>query len=160
MTKVSKSRVLSNSAEKYNLRKKPVSSSQNKTLGANSPVSSKRCDDLFLTPSKSSSKSGSSTPSNFVCSVCKGTEALRNLNLQQSIQKLTAQIEQISATSEILKDTNSNISHIPDILKHFIMTFDSDDEVSPLRAVISNLKTKLSTLPNYDIKFTELKKWL
>ena len=156
MSKVPRSMALSNSTEKYNLRKKPVNSSQNKTLGANSPASSIRCDDLFKTPSKSPSKSGSSTPSNFVCTVCKGAEALRNLNLQQSIQKFTAQIEQISATSEILKDSNFNISHITDVLKHFIMIFDSNDEVPPLRTVISNLNTELSTLPNYDVRFTEL----
>ena len=74
MNKVPRSRGLSNSTEKYNLRKKPVNSSQNKTIGANSPASTKRCDDLFITPSKSPSKSESSTPSNFVCSVCKGAE--------------------------------------------------------------------------------------
>ena len=106
--------------EAYSLRKKAA---QRSSLCEKSPTLSQNLNrnDLLLTPSTSPSLAGSSSPSDFICNVCNGVESMRNASAEECIKNFVSQVDQLPLATNILKGSNSRISHFSDALKHFIM---------------------------------------
>ena len=109
--------------------------------------------ELLLTPNVSSAATESA--SNFVCSVCKGAELVRNLNLEKSVQDFVGQSDKLQSTTGILKDGNEKINHFSDVLKHFIMSFEPkalSQDFSKMLTTVDNMYGGLNDLSNFVAK--------
>ena len=125
-----------------------------------SSITPKRKKDLFLTPGNSPAIDATA---NFVCDICKGNESIRNANLQDTIKNFSDQIEQLTTVTKILKDSNSDINHMSDALKHFIMTFDPktiNDDFSNIFTNLSELSKNFTVLSDIVPNFSEIENLL
>ena len=123
-------------------------------------ITPKRKKDLFLTPGNSPAIDATA---NFVCDICKGNESIRNANLQDTIKNFSDQIEQLTTVTKILKDSNSDINHMSDALKHFIMTFDPktiNDDFSNIFTNLSELSKNFTDLSDIVTNFSEIENLL
>ena len=84
------------------------------SLPSSSPVKSPQKNSL-----KVSNTSSSST--NIVCSICKGSEALRSMNLESAVSDFNSSIEDYKLLSKSLQDSTSSLDHAVSAIKHFII---------------------------------------
>ena len=125
---------------------------RSRTSVGKSPISAQKRNEEFLTPSKSPSDKAASSNSSFVCSVCQGAETLLNINLDKGIKNFCDEIEKLSCSTKTLQESNSDIKHICDALKHFIITFDSktiSNDFNKMCSGIDTLSNNMEDLSNY-----------
>ena len=126
---------------------------------ANEKTTPKQREDLFLTPNKSLATAATLSNSNFICDICEGNKTIRNANLHETMKSFSDQIKQLSSVTKTLKDSNSDINHMSDALKHFIMTFDHktiNNDFSKVFTSMNNLSNNFIDLSNYMSTFLRL----
>ena len=146
--------------EAYSLRKKAA---QRFSLCEKSPVLSQNLKryDLLLTPSTSPSLAGSSSPSDFICNVCKGVESIRNASVEECIKNFVAQVDKLPSATNILKDSNSKINHFSDALKHFIINFNPktlSEDFSKVLSAIDNVSGSVHDISNQVATCSDIEK--
>ena len=110
--------------------------------------------DIYVTPLKpelSSKVTTPSTPSHEVCTICKGMEDLRNLNLKYAISDFTDKIEIFKDLTKSFDNNNSTLSHALDTIKHFIIHIEPDklnDCFAKIDSGINSLHSEIANLPN------------
>ena len=125
-----------------------------------SSLTPKRKKELFITSGNSPALDATAS---FVCDICKGSETIRNANLQDAIKNFSDQIGQLTTATKILKDSNSDINHMSDALKHFIMTFDPktiNDDFSKIFTNLSELSNNFVDLSYFVSNFSEIENLL
>ena len=130
---------------------------------ANEKTTPKQREDLFLTPNKSLATAATLSNLNFICDICKGNETIRNANLHETMKSFSDQIKQLSSVTKTLKDSNSDINHMSDALKHFIMTFDHktiNNDFSKVFTSTNDLSNNFIDLSNYMSNFSEIEPML
>ena len=111
-------------------------------------------EDIYVTPLKpevSSKVTTPSTPSHEVCTICKGVEDLRNLNLKDAISNFTDKIEIFKDLTKSSDNNNSTLSHALDTIKHFIIRIEPDklnDCFAKIDSGINSLHSEIANLPN------------
>ena len=76
----------------------------------------------------------------------------RDINVDKGIKNFCDEIEKLSSSIKTLQETNSDINHICDALKHFIVTFDSktiSNDFSKMSFGIDTLSNNMEDLSNY-----------
>ena len=146
--------------EAYFLRKKAA---QRSSLCEKSPALSQNLkrNDLLLTPSTSPSLAGSSSPSDFICNVCKGVESMRNASAEECIKNFVSQVDQLPLATNILKDSNSRISHFSDALKQFIINFNQktfSEDFSKVLSAIYNVSGSVHDISNQVATCSDIEK--
>ena len=152
-SRTAKSSASARNTEGYSLRDKAPLTPKPNTSDTKPPVLRHKQNKLLLTPSVSSAATESA--SNFVCSVCKGAELVRNLNLEKSVQDFVGQLDKLQSTTGILKDGNEKINHFSDTLKHFIMSFEPkalSQDFSKILTTVDIMYGGLNDLSNFVAK--------
>ena len=140
------------------------------SLPSSSPVKSPPKNSLKVlnTPSLST---------NIVCSICKGSEALRSMNLESAVSDFNSRIEDYKLLSKSLQDSTSSLDHAVSAIKHFIInlepgTLDNfvtnvtmDMETMKCHATelsrnITDLSNNLTDLSNYVSKLDSLEEFV
>ena len=60
------------------------------------------------------------TPTTNICTICKGCDDLREMNLNDAVQKFGEKIEAYQELTKSLSENNSVLSHGLDTIKYFI----------------------------------------
>ena len=156
-SRTTKSSASARNTEGYSLRDKSPLTPKPNTSDTKPPVLRRKQNELLLTPSESPAATESA--SNFVCSVCKGAELVRNLNLEKSVQDFVGQLDKFQSTTGILKDGNEKINHFSDALKHFIMSFEPkalSQDFSKMLTTVDNMYGGLNDSSNYVAKQSDI----
>ena len=109
------------------------------------------------TPSKTST---SMTPTTNICRICKGCDDLREMNLNDAVQKFGEKIEAYQELTKSLSENNSVLSHGLDTIKHFISHTEPKDvnnffaqtnnKIGALEESIHDLSKHIAKLDNIE----------
>ena len=109
------------------------------------------------TPSKTSTNM---TPTTNICRICKGCDDLREMNLNDAVQKFGEKIEAYQELTKSLGENNSVLSHGLDTIKHFIshtkpkdvnnFFVQTNNKIGALEEYIHDLSKHITKLDNIE----------